>query len=220
MMRNFKIVIIDYGMGNVQSIINAIEHVGEYDVVVTADKNKIISSDCIILPGVGAFPDAMKKLHHSGLIDTLNKVVKEDKKPTLGICLGMQLLFDVSEEVETCEGLGWIPGRVAYMNPGNNLRVPHVGWNSLLLQQDSCLFEYLNKDKDFYFVHSLHVVCEEQFVLAKFEYGDCMTAAVKNENVIGMQFHPEKSQKNGLSAIGSFLDWAKSYSSIGGLKDA
>jgi glutamine amidotransferase len=203
-----NVVIIDYEMGNVKSIENAIAHVGDFNVVITADSDVILASDIIILPGVGAFPDAMKKLSDKGLIPVLNKAVKELKKPTLGICLGMQLLFDSSEEKEVTKGLGWIPGKVSYMHPEGNLRVPHIGWNSLILQPADVIFNYLQTDKDFYFVHSLHVTCEDQYVLAKFDYGGLMTAAVIKDNVVGMQFHPEKSQKNGLLALSSFFKWA------------
>jgi len=209
MKEKLKVVIIDYDMGNVKSIENAIAHVGDFDVNITADSEIILASDVIILPGVGAFPDAMKKLSEKGLIPVLNQAVKELKKPTIGICLGMQLLFDTSEEKEITKGLGWIPGRVSYMHPEGNLRVPHIGWNSLILQPADVIFNYLQTDKDFYFVHSLHVICEDQYVLAKFDYGGLMTAAVIKDNVVGMQFHPEKSQKNGLLALSSFFKWAK-----------
>jgi glutamine amidotransferase len=209
MTEKLNVVIIDYEMGNVKSIENAIAHVGDFNVVITADSDVILASDIIILPGVGAFPDAMKKLSDKGLIPVLNKAVKELKKPTIGICLGMQLLFDSSEEKEVTKGLGWIPGKVSYMHPEGNLRVPHIGWNSLILQPADVIFNYLQTDKDFYFVHSLHVTCEDQYVLAKFDYGGLMTAAVIKDNVVGMQFHPEKSQKNGLLALSSFFKWAK-----------
>lgn len=204
-----KIAIIDYDMGNVRSIENAIKHVGDYEIQVTSDPGVIKSSNCIILPGVGAFPDAMKKLREKQLIDVLTDEVTNNKKPVLGICLGMQLLFESSEEIEFTVGLGWIPGKVKYMTPGQNLRVPHVGWNSLILKKEQSFFDYLNEDKNFYFVHSLWVNCPEEYKLSTFEYGVEMTAAVQKDNVVGMQFHPEKSQKNGLAAMKSFLDWAQ-----------
>lgn len=209
MTTKFKIAVIDYDMGNVRSIVNAINHIGTYDIAVTSNALEIESADCILLPGVGAFPDAMKKLKEKKLIEILDKVVKQDKKPTLGICLGMQLLFDSSEEMTKTAGLGWIPGSVVYMKPQKEFRVPHVGWNSLILQKEKSVFNYLSYDKDFYFVHSLHVLCEPQYILANFEYGSTMTAAVQLDNVIGMQFHPEKSQNVGLAAMRSFLDWAQ-----------
>lgn len=208
MAKKLNIAIIDYDMGNVKSIENAISHIGDFNIIVTSNHDSILNADIIVLPGVGAFPDAMRKLSEKKLIPVLNRAVKELNKPTLGICLGMQLLFDSSEEKELTKGLGWIPGNVIYMKPKDNLRLPHVGWNSLDLQQNNNIFDYLSTDKDFYFVHSLHVVCEDQYILAKFDYGGKMTAAVYNKNVVGMQFHPEKSQKNGLLALNSFFNWA------------
>ncbi len=204
-----KIVIIDYDMGNVRSIENAINHVGEYDIEITSVPEAIKAADCLILPGVGAFPDAMKKLREKHLVDLLTHEVMVKKKPVLGICLGMQLLFESSEEIEFSVGLGWIPGKVEYMKPGKGLRVPHVGWNSLILQKENSFFNYLQDDKDFYFVHSLWVNCSQEHKLATFDYGIEMTASVQSNNVVGMQFHPEKSQKNGLIAIRAFLGWAQ-----------
>jgi glutamine amidotransferase len=209
MTRKLNVAIIDYDMGNVRSITNAINHVGNYDIVVSADSDVILAADVIILPGVGAFPDAMEKLTEKGLIPILQQAVKIQRKPTLGICLGMQLIFENSEEKVLTDGLGWIPGKVVYINPERGLRVPHIGWNSLKTSAADSMFGFLHDDKDYYFVHSLHAVCDERFVLAKFEYGNPMIAAVKNDNVVGMQFHPEKSQKNGLAALRSFFNWAQ-----------
>ncbi|NVK31263.1 MAG: imidazole glycerol phosphate synthase subunit HisH [Gammaproteobacteria bacterium] len=208
-MEKLTIAIIDYDMGNVKSIENAINYVGNFNIIITADSSAILSADVIVLPGVGAFPDAMKKLTERGLVSVLHQAVNEQKKPTLGICLGMQLLFDSSEEKVFTKGLGWIPGKVVYMKPDAGLRVPHIGWNSLQVSANDAIFGFLNQDKDYYFVHSLHAVCEDQYVLARCDYGGVMTAAVKNNNVIGMQFHPEKSQKNGLAALQSFFQWAQ-----------
>ncbi|MCG3470209.1 imidazole glycerol phosphate synthase subunit HisH [Xenorhabdus bovienii] len=209
MRKELKIAIIDYNMGNIKSIINAINYNGNnYKIIVTHDKDEILSSNCIILPGVGAFPDAIKKLKEKDLINTLHTAVIKNKKPTLGICLGMQLLFDSSEEITLTNGLGFIPGKVNYITPQKGLRVPHVGWNSLIIEKNNEIFNYLEEDKDFYFVHSLHVECDEKYILAKFDYGELMTAAVKKDNIIGMQFHPEKSQRIGLLAIKNFLEWS------------
>jgi len=207
-LKSFKIVIVDYEMGNIRSIENAIRHAGYENLEVSSSKEVIHSADCLILPGVGAFPDAMQSLREKALIEPLNDAVLVQKKPVLGICLGMQLLFELSEEKGITQGLGWIPGKVEYMNPGHNFRVPHIGWNSLLVKPNDSLFGFLNHDKDFYFVHSLHAKCDEKFILSEFDYGVRMVAAVKKENVVGMQFHPEKSQKNGLLAMRSFLKWA------------
>jgi len=211
MNKKLKVVIIDYGMGNVKSIENAINHISDHEVLITSEEHSINNSDVIILPGVGAFPDAMKKLNEMSLIGILENAVHNQKKPTLGICLGMQLLFDSSEEKGITKGLGWIPGKVCYMKPSNNLRVPHIGWNSLIIAKSDSIFEYLKEDKDFYFVHSLHAVCDPKYVLARFDYGGLMTAAVQNENIVGMQFHPEKSQNIGLKALKSFFDWSANY---------
>lgn len=210
MTEKLRIVIIDYGMGNVKSIENAINHVGDFYITVTSDKKAILGADIIILPGVGAFPDAMKRLQEKELVSVLNEAVIMQKKPTLGICLGMQLLFEESEEKKVTRGLGWIPGKVSYMSPGAELRVPHIGWNSLTLQNNSVIFNSLKSDKDFYFVHSLHAVCDDEYVLAKFDYGCFMTAAVQKDNIVGMQFHPEKSQQNGLLVLKQFLTMANS----------
>lgn len=205
------VAVVDYDMGNVKSIENAINHIADFNIMVTADSRVIQNADVIILPGVGAFPDAMKKLADKNLIDDLNQAVKEQKKPTLGICLGMQLLFDSSEEKRLTKGLGWIPGKVFYLKPTGGLRVPHIGWNTLQITSNNSIFSFLNEDKDFYFVHSLHAKCDKRYVLATFDYGGVMIAAVKNDNVIGMQFHPEKSQKNGLAVLQAFFSWAQLY---------
>jgi len=207
------VAIVDYEMGNIKSIENAINHIGDFNIKITADGDSILQADIIILPGVGAFPDAMKKLKERNLVAVLNEAVITNKTPTLGICLGMQLLFDSSEEKVVTDGLGWIPGKVVYMEPKGNLRVPHIGWNSLILSEYDSLFSFLDHDKDFYFVHSLYVQCEDSHVLARFQYGDAMVASVKKDNIVGMQFHPEKSQKNGLTALRSFFDWAKTTKS-------
>lgn len=210
MSEKFKIVLIDYGMGNLRSIRNALNHIGDFEIIVTADGQLIETADCLILPGVGAYPDAVKNLQDTGLVSLLNRLVQDEKKPLLGICLGMQLLFESSAEGgESNPGLGWIPGQIKYMEPGEGYRVPHVGWNSLILKQDSVMFEQLGADKDFYFVHSLHAECDPRYLLATFEYGQEFTAAVQNDNVVGMQFHPEKSQKNGLAALSQFVNWAQ-----------
>lgn len=211
MSQRISVGIVDYGMGNLRSIENAIRHVGDYEVIISSEIDMLSQVNTILLPGVGAFPDAMQKLRERSLVGPLTELVQLSKKPTLGICLGMQLLFDSSEEKGLTEGLGWIPGSVKYMAPGDGLRVPHIGWNDLLLKKSNTVFDYLRTDRDFYFVHSLHAVCDEQFVIAEFEYGKSMVAAVQNDNVIGMQFHPEKSQQNGLKALKQFFDWAECY---------
>ena len=178
------VAIVDYEMGNIKSIENAINHVGNFDIKITADGDTILQADIIILPGVGAFPDAMQKLKERNLVAVLNEAVITNETPTLGICLGMQLLFDSSEEKVVTDGLGWIPGKVVYMEPTGNLRVPHIGWNSLILSEYDSLFSFLDHDSDFYFVHSLYVQCEDSHVLARFQYGDAMVASVKKDNIV------------------------------------
>ena len=205
-----KITIIDYGMGNVRSIKNALLNIGGFQVDISSDFQVIKDSDFLILPGVGAFPDAMDNLRRYNLIDLLNHEVLVKKKPIIGICLGMQLLFDGSDEGGGKKGLGWIPGNVKYMALDKHYRVPHVGWNDLILKKDSMLFDHLGDDKDFYFVHSFHADCPEVFKLATFCYGSEFTASVQHENILGMQFHPEKSQKNGLNTLKQAIAWAGS----------
>ena len=211
MLETKTIAIIDYDMGNIKSIENAVNQIGNFNILVTSKRADILNSDIIILPGVGAFPDAMKKLSKKKLIPVLDIATIQQKKPILGICLGMQLLFERSDEKEVTAGLNYIPGEVKYIKPRNGLRVPHIGWNSLEVIESDSILGFLQKDKDFYFVHSLHAVCDDKFVIAKVNYGNLVVAAVKNDNVIGMQFHPEKSQKNGLLALKHFFAWAEKY---------
>jgi len=209
---NFRIVLIDYGSGNIRSIKNALLHIGNFQVNVTDDPATIRNSDCILLPGVGAFGDAMKNLKERQLIEILTDQAMVQKKPLLGICLGMQLLFSISAEGGRTEGLGWIPGSVEFMDLDDTYRVPHVGWNDLILKQPSTMFQTLGDDRNFYFVHSYHAVCDEKYVIASFDYGKEFTAAVQYQNIVGMQFHPEKSQQNGMKALKQFIEWAKGYS--------
>lgn len=204
-----KVALIDYDMGNLRSIANAIHHIGDYQVDVTADPAVIRDADCLILPGVGAYPDAMASLRGKELLPVLNEQVLEQRKPVLGICLGMQLLFDSSAEGGRHAGLGWIPGSVELMQLAPEFRIPHVGWNDLQVQQNSRFFSSLGDDKNFYFVHSYHAVCAPEHVIATFEYDHVMTAAVRRDNVVGMQFHPEKSQLNGMRVLQEFMTWAK-----------
>ncbi|WP_339764477.1 imidazole glycerol phosphate synthase subunit HisH [uncultured Sulfitobacter sp.] len=207
-MKTKTIAVIDYGMGNIRSVENALHQVCSHDIVVTNIPAEILAADMILLPGVGAFPDAMRRLNELGLVPVLNEAVLEMRKPTLGICLGMQLLFDVSHEKQPTQGLGWVPGEVVPIEASEKIRVPHVGWNSLIVAPNDAIFGFLKHDKDYYFVHSYVAKCNPMYVLAQFEYGDQMIASVKNDNVIGMQFHPEKSQFNGLETLKSVLHWA------------
>lgn len=198
-----KIAIVDYGMGNLASVENAFNYIGINAIESTSDISIIQNSDCIILPGVGAFKDAMKNLRDLNLIETLNEEILHKKKPLLAICLGMQLLLDYSEEGGYCEGLKWIPGRVVKLDVG--LPVPHMGWNEIEFKHDSPLFNGIEADKNFYFVHSYHAICDSKNVIATTQYGVKINVGLKKENIIGFQFHPEKSQHNGLKLLSNFI---------------
>lgn len=179
-----KVAVIDYGMGNVFNVERALQAIGCY-VVITNDAKQIEEADAILLPGVGAFPQAMQSLEQTGLIPLLQKMATE--KPFLGICLGMQLLFDSSTEGMPTKGLGLIPGTVERMRAK---RLPHVGWNSIL------------RDEDVYFVHSYHAVTDEEHIVATAEYmGEKVPAIIQKGLVTAMQFHPEKSGTFGLSLL-------------------
>lgn len=194
------IAIVDYGAGNLFSVKNACDFLS-LETVVTSDAAVLKTADGVILPGVGAFPDAMKKLDATGLIPTIKS--QAEKKPLLGICLGMQILFDYGTEFERCDGLGVIPGCVDLL-PCGDLKLPQIGWNSLTLHRPSPLLAD-TKDGDFvYFVHSFGAVCDEEYILASTEYGCTVPALVGNKNVLGAQFHPEKSGEVGLNMLKNF----------------
>ncbi|MDD5120709.1 MAG: imidazole glycerol phosphate synthase subunit HisH [Candidatus Omnitrophica bacterium] len=200
-----KVAIVDYGLGNLRSVSGAVSKLG-YLPFETHDKEEILSADKLILPGVGAFGDGMKNLHSLGLIECLNQSVLEKKTPILGICLGSQLMAKISYEFGKHEGLGWINASVKKLNSGTNLRIPHVGWNGIVLIKEDPLFTGILSNELFYFVHSFHVCCEEkQAIVAECEYGIQFTAAFHKDNIFGTQFHPEKSQSIGLKLLNNFL---------------
>lgn len=196
------VAIIDYGMGNVLSVQKALNKIG-MESIITADKDEIRNSSHIILPGVGSFNRAMENLHAKGLVSILRAEVNEHKKPFLGICLGMQLLADNGYEDGETEGLGFIEGSVREI-PAHNLPIPHIGWNDVSIKQDT----YFNnvQDHNFYFVHSYYLdVKNESDISATVQYGCTLTAAVQKENIFGTQFHPEKSQQEGLNILKTFF---------------
>ena len=204
--------IVDYNMGNLASVINAFKKVGA-DATLESDPSKLSQYDKLILPGVGAFGDAMEHLQENGM-DEAVKAFARSGKPLLGICLGMQLLFESSEEFGNHEGLGLIPGKVVAFDESkfdHPLKVPHMGWNELFTQgsgfgvQSSELFEGLANEFYLYFVHSYHAVCDDQYAIGKTFYGYEFVSAVQNENVYGIQPHPEKSHENGLKIIENFI---------------
>lgn len=195
------IAIIDYGAGNLFSVKNALDFLGlENKITNTADDLR--SADKLILPGVGAFPDAMKMLGETGLVGVIKEEVQ--KKPMLGICLGMQMLFDKGYEFGETDGLGLIPGSVKLMHPEGDLPVPHIGWNSLEKNVPCKLLENCADGEYVYFVHSFAAECNSSNVAAYCDYGMKVPALVFSGNVYGAQFHPEKSGETGLKILRSF----------------
>jgi imidazole glycerol-phosphate synthase subunit HisH len=202
-----RIAIVDYGMGNIRSVHNAFERVG-CNVTTTASADEISAADALVLPGVGAFGEAMKNLCKRELIAPLLRAVQVEGKPLLGICLGMQLLAESSEEGGSHEGLGLVPGRVRRLDVPKSLRVPHVGWNSVSAKPTSPLFAGTHDGNAFYFVHSYHFECDAPFIAATTDYGSDVVAAVERDRVFGVQFHPERSQTNGLALLSNFVSYA------------
>ena len=199
------IAIIDYDAGNIRSVEKALKTLGQ-DVVITRDADTILSADKVILPGVGAFGDAMGKLHDYGLVDVIYKVV-EKNTPFLGICLGLQLMFESSEETPGVEGLGILKGKIVKIPDNGELKIPHMGWNSLHIQNNGRLFTNLPQDSYVYFVHSYYLQAEdESIVKATTDYSTCIHASVEKNNVFACQFHPEKSSDVGLTILKNFCE--------------
>ena len=200
------LAIIDYGVGNLFSLQCSLKKIG-VDAVVTKDAQVIKSADRIILPGVGAFGDAINKLRSTGLVDTI-KEEAEKGKPFLGICLGMQLLFEKGYEYGVHEGLGFLKGNVVPLDGKipPELNVPHMGWNGLDFKCDSPIFKYINEGDFVYFVHSFYATDCDDSVIATSEYGIPVTAAVGKGNIFGCQFHPEKSGDVGLNILKAFCE--------------
>ena len=199
------VAIIDYDAGNIASVEKAVKLLGA-DVIITRDASEILSADHVILPGVGSFADAMNKLKQYDLIDTIYEVV-ESGKPFLGICLGLQLLFDSSEEAVGVKGLGILKGEIVKIPEKYDLKVPHMGWNSLEINPKSRLLKGFEGEPYVYFVHSYYLKAEdEEIVAAKCEYGVEIHAAVEKDNIYACQFHPEKSSDVGLGILRNFLN--------------
>lgn len=208
------IAIIDYGVGNLYSLSSSLQYLG-IDTKITNVAEDLIAADKIILPGVGAFADAAQKLRNTGLIDTIVSEVKKGK-PLLGICLGMQLLFDKSYEYGEHQGLGLIKGVVAPLENDlpereqdgkkGKLKVPHIGWNSLDLKEDEPLFKYIKNGDYVYYVHSFYAKECQQNIIASSNYDISVTGAVRNGNIYGTQFHPEKSGDVGLNILKAFAE--------------
>ena len=199
-----KIAIIDYGMGNIKSIVSALKYLGVDEIIVSNDFKDISCADKLILPGVGSFSQAMKNIKKSGLDKTLNKLVQEDKKPILGICLGMQLMCSSSEENGFNDGLKFIPGEVKKFKE-SNLKVPHIGFNQVSICKNSKLYDSLSDLSDFYFTHSFKVESNEEINKSTCTYIGEFIASYELDNIAGVQFHPELSQTNGLKLLDNFI---------------
>lgn len=200
------IVIIDYGMGNLHSVENALKKL-EVPCKVSSDPQDLIAADKLILPGVGAFPDCMKNLAASGVLETLKDEVMNKKKPLLGICLGMQALFEESEENQMTKGLGFLKGRITLMKD-DSVKIPHIGWNLLEQQQPHEIFDRLSKEPFVYYVHSYAASdYEKSDLIASSGYGSlCIPGLVGHGTVLGAQFHPEKSASDGLAILRYFVE--------------
>lgn len=194
------VAIIDYGAGNLFSVKNALDYLG-IDNKITNNADDLRNADRLILPGVGAFPDAMRMLKETGLVSVIKE--EAEKKPLLGICLGMQMLFEKGYEFGETEGLGFIKGKVELMTPPD-LLIPQIGWNRLIMNEKCPLLHGLGDDPYVYFVHSYAAVCDSKNVAAYTDYGGNVTACVFEKNVYGCQFHPEKSGETGLKILRNF----------------
>jgi glutamine amidotransferase len=200
------IAIVEYGMGNVRSLRNAFEYIGE-DVIVTADPAELEAADCLVLPGVGAFGDAMRYIAERSLEPVLRRQALEIKKPVLGVCLGMQLIALSSVEHGEHRGLGWIDAEISRLEVLHPLKVPHVGWNTISFDPADPLFHGIKiTEANFYFVHSFHMVCHNSSeVVATTHHGSPLTAVIRSGNITATQFHPEKSQDNGLTLLRNWV---------------
>lgn len=202
------IAIIDYDAGNIKSVEKAFQFLGE-EVILTRDRNVILNADGIVLPGVGAFGDAMEKLHRYGLAAVIHEAV-EKKIPFLGICLGLQLIFERSDESPGVEGLGLLKGEILHIPEESGLKIPHIGWNSLKFLGKGRLFGGLEESAYVYFVHSYYLKAEDEgIVTAVTEYGTAIHASVEQGNLFACQFHPEKSSDTGLKILRNFISVTK-----------
>lgn len=202
------IAIIDYDAGNLKSVEKALHYLGA-DTIITRNREEILSADKIILPGVGSFGDAMRNLYVFGLVDVIKEAV-ESNIPLLGICLGLQLLFERSDETPGVEGLGILKGEILRIPDKEGLKIPHMGWNNLEIKKDSVLFKGMGKSPYVYFVHSYYLKAEEEtIVAATTQYSTTIHAAVEAGNVFACQFHPEKSGESGLAILKNFASIEK-----------
>ncbi len=205
-----KVTIVDYQSGNISSVINSFKEVAKYKVnlEVTSDLNKIKSSDKIILPGQGSFKSCVDSLNNiNGLVDALKEFAITNKKPLLGICVGLQMFADVGYEETETKGLGWISGKVSKIdNQNGKFKLPHIGWNEIEIVKESNLFKSIKNKSHMYFVHSYEFIPEDKSLIsATTDYSSKIVCSVERNNLFGTQFHPEKSDKEGLKIIDNFL---------------
>ena len=206
-----NVTIVDYNSGNISSVVNSFEEVAKdkVNIEVTSDLNKIKSSDKVVLPGQGSFKSCVDALNGiNGLVDTLNEFAIDDKKPLLGICVGLQMFADIGYEEKETKGLGWISGKVSKIdNKNGKYKLPHVGWNQINFVKDSKIFQNIKNDSHMYFVHSYEFIPDDKNVIsATTDYSSNIVCSAEKENLFGVQFHPEKSDKVGLKIIGNFIN--------------
>ena len=202
------IAIIDYDAGNIKSVEKAFQSLGE-DIVITRDRDVLLNADGVVLPGVGSFGDAMDRLKEYQLVDVIHEVV-EKKIPFLGICLGLQLMFESSEESPGAEGLGLLKGKIVRIPDGEGIKVPHIGWNNLTYPNPGRLFKGIEENSFVYFVHSYYLQAEDpSIVKAATEYSTYIHASVEKDNVFACQFHPEKSSSVGMQILQNFINVVK-----------
>lgn len=204
-MKQPVIIIVDYGIGNTFSVSNAIRALGYHKLRISSAESDILNADALILPGVGSFETCAKNLRERQLDAVLNEAVLARSKPILGICVGMQLMATSSEENGLHVGLDWIPGRVVKLVLPEKYAVPHVGWNDVRPRTKDMLFTRTSESPNFYFDHSYHYQCDSAFVTAECQYGISISASIQKNNIHGVQFHPEKSQNNGLRLFRGFF---------------
>jgi glutamine amidotransferase len=206
-----KVTIVDYNSGNISSVINSFKEVAKdkVNIEVTSDLNKIKSSDKVVLPGQGSFKSCVDALNNiNGLAETLGDFAITNKKPLLGICVGLQMFADIGYEETETKGLGWIPGKVSKIdNKNGKFKLPHIGWNQINIVKDSKIFKDIENNSHMYFVHSYEFVPEDNNVVSSTtDYSSNIVCSVEKENIFGTQFHPEKSDKIGLKILGNFIN--------------
>jgi len=205
-----NVTIVDYNSGNISSVINSFKKVAKdkVNIEVTSDLNKIKSSDKVVLPGQGSFKSCVKALNNiSGLVETLNEFAINNKKPLLGICVGLQMFADIGYEESETKGLGWISGKVSKIdNKQGKFKLPHIGWNEIDIVKKSQIYKGIENKSHMYFVHSYEFIPEDKNVIsATTDYSSTIVCSVEKENIFGTQFHPEKSDKIGLKIIENFI---------------